>query len=168
MPKKDTVERYLLDGTQMNLIAFIAGTMGFLKEKKVDTKEWASYIGKSFEDSWQAFEGAGADEIMEHLIPLQIQPFGAEVISSKGDYNQAEVILSSLPSKAVLQRFGTTPREILGGFGITQREFAALYDIFKPSAAAAGFQFTHKPGKGSHIIELQRKPSKHKKQRPGA
>lgn len=160
MPKKDTVDRYLLDGAQMNLIAFIAGTMGFLKEKKVDSKEWAAYIGKSFEDSWQAFEGAGADEIMEHLVPLQFQPLGAEVISSKGNYNQAQVTLSSLPSKAVLQRFGTTPREILQGFGITQREFATLYDILKPSASAAGFQFTHKPTKGRHVIELKRKSPK--------
>ena len=103
-----------------------------------------------------SIHGAGADEVMGHLIPLQIQPLGVEVVSSEGDEREVKLVLSSLPPREVLERFGTTPKELLGGFGVSADEFALLYDIFKPAAKAAGFRLTHESHAQGHSLTLEK------------
>ncbi len=144
-----------LAGAQMELTALIAGTMGFLKERGIPISDWTRFIGEKFEDTWAPFEGRSPDEVMEHLLPLQIEPLGADVLSKNGGPQQAEVTLAPLPSRRVLEMFGTTPRELLQGFGVTQKEFSAVYDIHKPAARAAGFQFTHQSHRGQHVMTLK-------------
>ena len=55
MTQEDVVERHLLDGSLMNLMAIMAGTIGFLKERGIETSEWIEFVGKSFVPSWEAF-----------------------------------------------------------------------------------------------------------------
>ena len=156
MTQEEMVERHLFDGSLMNLMAILAGTMGFLKEQGIETSEWIEFVGKSFVSSWEVFHGAGADEVMGHLIPLQIQPLGVEVVSSEGDEREVKLVLSSLPPSDVLERFGTTPEELLDGFGVSAEEFASLYDFFKPAAKAAGFHLTHEPHSQGHSLRLEK------------
>lgn len=148
----------LLDGAQMDLTALVAGTMGFLKEKNIPAREWLTYIGKQFEDSWGGLEGEGVDQVVRHLLPIQIQPLGAEVISSQVSPERAEVVLTTLPSRELLEKFGTTPREILGAFGVTQREYAEVYAMFEAPAEAIGLRFTHRLGRGRQVLQIE-KPS---------
>jgi hypothetical protein len=55
----------------------------------------------------------------------------------------------------VLERFGTTPKELLKRFGLPQREFESIYDSFSPAAKAIGMKFTHhaKDGHKIHVLE---------------
>ena len=93
---------------------------------------------------------------MGHLIPMQIQPLGVEIVSSEGDEREVKLVLSSLPPRDVLERFGTTPEELLDGFGVSAEEFASLYDFFKPAAKAAGFHLTHEPHSKGHLLRLEK------------
>ena len=156
MTEEEMVERHLFNGSLMNLMAFLAGTMGFLKERGIETSEWIEFVGKSFVSSWEVFHGAAADEVMGHLVPLQIQPLGVEVVSSEGDEREVKLVLSPLPPRDVLERFGTTPEELLDGFGVSAEEFASLYDFLKPAAKAAGFDLTHQPHSEGHSLTLEK------------
>ncbi len=154
------VEGYLLDGAQMTVMTLIAGTVGYLKERGISPQSWAAYIGEHFEGSWDAFEGSSATETLENILPIQVESLGAELLSGTGNDDRVEVAVGVLPSRTVLEKFGTTPRELLRGFGITQAEFNIFDDMFKAPASAAGFRFTHKSGRGQHTIVLQRKGRK--------
>jgi hypothetical protein len=57
MPRKGVSRETLLDGAQMELSAFLAGTIGFLKERNIPIKEWVTYIGEMFEGSLDELEG---------------------------------------------------------------------------------------------------------------
>ncbi len=48
MAKEGVPKKVLLDGTQMALSTFLAGTMGFLKERNIPIMEWVSYMGVRF------------------------------------------------------------------------------------------------------------------------
>ena len=52
MAKESVPNKVLLDGAQMTLAAFLACTMGFLKQRKIAIKDWVGYIGAEFEGSW--------------------------------------------------------------------------------------------------------------------
>ena len=71
-------------------------------------REFISYMGDTFKGSWGDLEGRGTDEVMEHLLTLEVLPMGAEVVSSKASPDKAEVTLTQLPPRDVLERFGTT------------------------------------------------------------
>jgi hypothetical protein len=159
MAKKSVSKEVLLDGAQMALSAFLAGTMGFLKERNISIQEWVSYIGEQFEGSLGALEGEEAGRVMEHLLTLQVLPLGAEVISSRATQDKAEVTLTPLPSRAVLEKFGTTPRELLRGFGVSQRDFEAIYAMYEPAAKAIGLRFTHQLKGGQELLSLEPAPS---------
>ena len=156
MEEEQMVERYSLDGAQMMMMSFLAGTMGFLKDNDVSIGDWIRHVGGAFEGSWEAFKGAGADETMGHLIPLLIQPLGVEILSSSGDSDEVKLTMTTLPPRDVLERFETTPEELLDGFGITREEFASIYDLFKPAAEAAGFRFTHGLQGDEHEVTVNR------------
>jgi hypothetical protein len=159
MAKKSVSKEVLLDGAQMALSAFLAGTMGFLKERNISIQEWVSYIGEQFEGSLGDLEGEEAGRVMEHLLTLQVLPLGAEVISSQTTQDKAEVTLTPLPSRAVLEKFGTTPRELLRGFGVSQRDFEAIYAMYEPAAKAIGLRFTHQLKGGQELLSLEPAPS---------
>ncbi|GEM_PF-2165829 len=149
----------LLDGAQMSLSSFLAGTMGFLKAHDIPIEDWVSYMGEQFEDSWGGLEGEGADKIMQHLLALQIRPLGAEVVSSSLTPEKAEVTMDPLPSRGVLEKFGTTPRELLRGFGVTQSEYASVYGMFEPAAQAIGLKWTHRLTRGKQVLRLEATPA---------
>lgn len=67
----------------MCIAATIAGIAGFLKERNIPLKELIAYMGEKFEGSLGDLEGRGADEVVEHLLTLEVLPMGAEVISSQ-------------------------------------------------------------------------------------
>jgi hypothetical protein len=159
MAKESVSKKVLLDGAQMALSAFLAGTMGFLKERNISIQEWVSYIGEQFEGSLGDLEGEEAGRVMEHLLTLQVLPLGAEVTSSQTTEDKAEVTLTPLPSRAVLEKFGTTPRELLRGFGISQRDFEAIYAMYEPAAKAIGLRFTHQLKGGQELLSLEPAPS---------
>lgn len=159
MAKESVSKKVLLDGAQMALSAFLAGTMGFLKERNISIQEWVSYIGEQFEGSLGNLEGEEAGRVMEHLLTLQVLPLGAEVTSSQTTEDKAEVTLTPLPSRAVLEKFGTTPRELLRGFGISQRDFEAIYAMYEPAAKAIGLRFTHQLKGGQELLSLEPAPS---------
>ena len=91
MAQKSVPKQVLLDGAQMALSAFIAGTMGFLKQRGIPIKDWVSYIGEQFEGSMGALEGEDVGKVMEHLLTLEVLPMGAEVLSSQSTQDKAEV-----------------------------------------------------------------------------
>jgi hypothetical protein len=156
MAVKETPKEMLLDGAQMSLSAFIAGTMGFLKQHNIPIKDWVSSIGEQFEGSLGALEGDPVGKVMQHLLSLEILPLGAEVLSSHSTAETAEVEVTLIPSKALLGKFGTTPRELLRGFGVTQREFESILDMFEPAARAIGLKFRHHASDGNESLTLER------------
>lgn len=156
MAKTKVSKEVLLDGAQMALSAFLAGTMGFLKQRNIPVKDWVSFIGEQFEGSLGALEGDDVDKVMEHLLTLEVLPLGTEVLSSKSAPDKAEVTVASLPSRSVLEKFGTTPGELLRGFGVTQRDFASIYVMYEPAARAIGLRFRHQLKAGQELLTLQR------------
>jgi hypothetical protein len=159
MAKESVSKEVLLDGAQMALSGFLAGTLGFLKERNISIQEWVSYIGEQFEGSLGDLEGEKAGRVMEHLLTLQVLPLGAEVTSSQVTRGKVEVKLTPLPSRAVLEKFGTTPRELLRGFGISQKDFETIYAMYEPAAKAIGLRFTHQLKGGQELLSLGPAPS---------
>jgi hypothetical protein len=154
--KKDVPKEMLLDGAQMALAAFIAGTMGFIKQRSIPIKDWLSYIGEQFEGSLGALEGEKVGKVMEHLLALQVLPLGVEVLSSQSTPDKAEATLTSLPSRTVLEKFGTTPRELLRGFGVTRKEFESILSMYEPAARAIGLKFKYQSKDDQEILTLER------------
>ena len=97
-----------------------------------------------------------ADEVMGHLVPLQIEPLGVKVLESSGYSDRVELTLTPLPPTEVLERFGTTPEELMDGFGITGEDMAAVYHFFEPAARAAGFTFTHELRGDQQVVTLSK------------
>jgi hypothetical protein len=155
MAKQSVPKQVLLDGAQMALSGFVAGTLGFLKERNISIREWVSYIGDQFEGSLGDLEGEEASLVMEHLLTLQVLPLGAEVASSQRRAGKAEVTLTPLPSRSLLEKFGTTPREFLGDFGISQKDFESIYGIYEAAAKAIGLRFTHQLKGGQQLLSLE-------------
>src|SRR5512136_289049 len=152
MARKEKVPKeMLLDGAQMSLSAFIAGTMGFLKQQNIPIKDWVSYIGEQFEGSLGELEGEKAGRVMDHLLAL-----GVDILSSQSTPNKAEATLTSLPSRTVLEKFGTTPRELLRGFGVTKKEFESVLSMYEPAAAAIGLKFKYQSKDDQEILTLER------------
>ena len=155
MAKQSIPKQVLLDGAQMALAGFLAGTLGFLKERNISIQEWISYIGEQFEGSLGILEGEEVGRVMEHLLTLQVLPMGAEVNSSRTTDGKVEVKLTPLPSRALLEKFGTTPKELLRGFGLTQKDFEAIYGMYEPAARAIGLRFTHQLKGGEEMLSLE-------------
>ena len=157
MARKEKVPKeMLLDGAQMSLSAFIAGTMGFLKQRNIPIKDWVSYIGEQFEGSLGGLEGEESAKVMEHLLALEVLPLGVDILSSRSTPDKAETRLTSLPSRTVLEKFGTTPRELLRGFGVTKKEFESILSMYEPAAAAIGLKFKYQPKDDQEILTLER------------
>ena len=127
MTNNEVSKEVLLDGAQMIIAASIAGIAGFLKERKIPFKELVEYMGEAFEGSLGDLEGREADEVMEHILTLQVLPLGAEVVSTQSSPDKAEVTLTALPLQKVLEKFGTNPQELLEGFDVTQQEYESIY-----------------------------------------
>ena len=155
MAKVRVPKSVLLDGAQMSSAAFIAGTMGFLKKRKIPIQDWVSYIGKHFEDAWTGLEDNSAAGALQHLIVLEAMPLGAEVRSTELTKTGAEATLTPLPSRAVLGKFGTTPTELLRSFGVTQKDVASLYAMFEPAAKAVGLRYTHELQGRKQVLRLE-------------
>lgn len=158
MARQKVPQSVLLDGAQMSLSALLAGTMGFLKARNIPINDWVSYIGEQFESSLADLEDESAERVMEHLLTLQVLPLGCKVISSRATGEKAEVTLESLSSRTVLEKFGTTPQELLRGFGVTQKEFKSIYAMFEPAAKAIGLRFTHQLKDGKQFLSLELVP----------
>jgi len=158
MAEGNISKEVLLDGAQMTLSAFIAGTMGFLQERNIAIEEWVSYMGEQFSGSLADLEGDEVSSVMGHLLTLQVLPMGAEVISTQGTADKAEATLTPLPSRTVLEKFGTTPRELLRGFGVTQRKFASIFAMYEPAAEAIGLRFTHQLKNNQQLLSLEKAP----------
>lgn len=156
MARNEVSKEVLMDGAQMIIAATIAGIAGFLKERNIPLKELVDYMGDTFEGSLDDLEGSGVDEVMEHLLTLQVLPMGAEVISSKSSPDRAEVTLTTLPPLAVLEKFGTTPAELLEGFDLTQQEYESIFAMYEPAARAIGLRFDHYLRDDQEIISLEK------------
>lgn len=156
MSKTTVSKTVLLDGAQMALAGFYAGALGFFKERDIPIADLVAYIGERFEDSLGELEGDEVNDILGHMLTLQILPMGAEVISSQGTADRAEARLTSLPSRKLLEKFGTTPEELLEGFDITAEEYASLYAMYEPAARAIGLVFKHELKNGEEIVSLER------------
>jgi hypothetical protein len=154
--KKDVPTEILLDGAQMALSAFIAGTMGFLKQQDITIKDWVSYIGEQFEGSLGELKGEEVGRVMEHLLTLEVLPLGVDILSSQSSPDKAEARLTSLPSRTVLEKFGTTPRELLRGFGVTKKEFESILSMYEPAARAIGLKFKYQSKDDQEILTLER------------
>jgi hypothetical protein len=154
--KKDVPREMLLDGAQMTISAFIAGTMGFLKQQNIPIKDWVSYIGEQFEGSLGELEGEEVGNVMGHLLTLEVLPLGADILSSKSTPDKAEARVTSLPSRTVLEKFGTTPRELLRGFGVTKKEFESILSMYEPAAEAIGLKFKYQSKDDQEILTLER------------
>jgi hypothetical protein len=94
--------------------------------------------------------------VMEHLLELQILPLGVEVVSSQSTAEKAEATVTSLPSHKVLEKFGTTPRELLKGFGITKKEFESVLSMYKPATKAIGLKFKYQSKGEQEVLTLER------------
>ena len=154
--KKGVPKEMLLDGAQMSLSAFIAGTMGFLKQQNIPIKDWVSYIGEQFEGSLGELEGEEAGNVMGHILTLEVLPLGVDIVSSQSTPDKAEARLTSLPSRTVLEKFGTTPRELLRGFSVTKKEFESILSMYEPAAAAIGLKFKYQSKDDEEILTLER------------
>lgn len=160
MATKSAQKQVLLDGAQMSFSAFIAGTLGFLKKRNIAVDDWIKYLGNQFDGSLADLEGEDLVSVMEHLVTLQILPMGAEVISSRATSKKAEVRVTPLPNRALLEKFGTTPEELLEGFGVTMQEFSSIYTMYEPAAMAIGLRFQHQLKGDEEILTLERPSAK--------
>ena len=160
MAKEQLSKEVLLDGAQMGLSMVLAGTMGFLKKQDLSIEDWAKYIGEAFEGALGDLEGAPLDTVMEHLLTLDVLPMGVEVVSSESTSRKAEVTVTPLPSRALLKKFGTTPREFLSGFGITKQDLASVYAMYEPAAKSIGLEFRHELTDGRQVLSLKRGPAR--------
>ena len=160
MPEIKVSKEMLLDGAQMTLAATTAAIAGFLKEHDIPIKEFVDYMGESFAGMIGDLEGRGVDEIMQHLLKLEILPMGAEIVSSNMNSDMAEVTLTSLPPEKVLEKFGTTSKELLAGFGVTKREFESCYAMYGPAMKSIGLKFSHHAQDGHEVLTLERKIKK--------
>jgi len=150
----------LQDGAYMSIAATTAGILGFLKEKGIPIKEFVAYFGDKYEDSFSDLEGEPIADVMQHLLMLEILPMGAQIVSTKATKDRAEAVITSLPPKDVLEKFGTTPKELLSGFKVTAREFESMYDTFTPAMEAIGLKFKHAVKEGNEVLTLERAPKK--------
>jgi hypothetical protein len=146
----------LQDGAYMCIAATTAGILGFLKGKGIPMKEFLTYFGERFEESFSEMKDEPVEKVMQHLLMLEILPMGAEVISTKFTKNKAEAVITSLPPKNVLEKFGTTPRELLRGFNVTTKDFESFYDTFVPAMKAIGLSFKHAARDGTEVLTLER------------
>ena len=144
MPKAAVSKEMLLDGAQMCIAGTVAAIAGFLKERKIPISDFTAYMGDRFEG-------------MQHLLALEVLPMGAEVVLTKSSADRAEVTLTTLPPAKVLEKFGTTPKELLRGFGVTQREFESIYDSFAPAAKAIGMKLAHHIKDGQEVLVIEKK-----------
>ncbi len=156
MAKEAVSKEVLLDGAQMQLSVVLAGTMGYLKRHGLSMEDWARYIGEAFEGALGDLQGAPLDTVMEHLLTLEVLPMGAEMVSSELTAGKAKVTVTPLPSRALLKKFGTTPREFLAGFGITQQDLASVYAMYEPAARAIGLEFHHQLTDSHQVLSLKR------------
>ena len=156
MAKAPVSKQVLLDGAQMTIAATMAGIAGFLKERNIPLKEFVSYMGNKFEGTLGSLEGSGADEVMQHLLMLEVLPMGAEVVSDKLGTERADVTLTSLPPRVLLEKFGTTPRQLLRDFRVTQSEYESFYAMYEPAAKAIGLSFKHHANGGQESLILER------------
>ncbi len=163
MAKGSVSKEVLLDGAQMSLAVLLAGTMSYLKKRKMPVKDWVNYIGEQFEGSWEGLRGDKVESVMEHLLTLEVLPLGAEVTSSKSTAGKTEVILTPLSSRKVLKKFGTAPAELLGDLGVTAKEMASIYGMFAPAAAAIGLRFSYELSDGKQMLSLEKAGSTAKK-----
>ncbi len=157
MPELKVSKDMLLDGAQMNLAGTTAAIAGFLKERNIPVKEFVAYMGDNFEGMLGDLEGRGADEVMEHLLKLEVLPMGAEIVSSKMTKEKAEVTVTAIPPKKVLEKFGTSPKDFLDGFGVTKKEFESIFETYAPAAKAIGLKFTHRSEDSQEVLTLERK-----------
>jgi len=155
MAKQTVPEKVLLDGARMSIYALIAGTMGFLKKNKIPIKNWISYIGDQFDGSLADLEGEDKATVLEHLLTLQLMPLGVEVLNSRATRQKAEATVTSLPAEKILEKFGTTPKEMLKGFGITPQDFDNIFDMHVPAAKSIGLKLAHSSSGGKKIITLE-------------
>lgn len=160
MGKQSVAKEVLLDGAQMSLSTLIAGTMGFLKKRRIPIKDWVRYIGEEFEGSWGGLQGEKPQVVLEHLLTLEVLPLGVEAKSSEATPKKAEVTLTTLPSRAVLKKFGTTPGELLEGFGVTPEEMASFYAMYEPAAKAIGLKFAHRLAGGKQVLSVERQAAR--------
>ncbi len=160
MAAKSISKQVLLDGAQMSILALIASTMGFLKEQNIAIDDWIKYVGNQFDGSLADLEGEDVASVMEHLLTLQILPMGPDVISSQATSKKAEVKVTPLPSRTLLDKFGTTPEELLEGFGISMQEFASVYKMYEPAAEAIGLRFRHKLKGNEELLTLEKPTAK--------
>lgn len=156
MAKIVVTKDVLLDGAQMFIASTVTGIIGFLKEREIPVKEFIAYMGEKFEGSLEELEGRGAGETMEHLLALGLLPMGAEVISKQLSPDKAEVTITQLPPQAVLEKFGTTPKELLSGFGVTQKEYESLYAMWEPAVKAIGLKFKYHTKNGQEVLSLEK------------
>ena len=155
-------KQVLLDGAQMSITATITAVAGFLKEHNIPFKEFVTYMGNKFEGSFGDLDGRGADEVMGHLLTLEVLPMGVEVISSQMSGERAEVTLTSLPPREVLGKFGTTPKMLLEDFGVAKGEYESIYESYEPALKAIGFKFKHHSKDNHEILTLERTINKAK------
>jgi len=160
MVKKSISKQVLLDGAQMSFAAMIAGTLSFLKKRNIAIDDWIKYIGNQFDGSLADLEGEEVSSVMEHLVTLQILPMGAEVISSQATSEKAEVKVTPLPGRALLEKFGTTPEELLEGFGVSMQEFASIFAMYEPAAKAIGLRFQHQLKGNEELLTLEHAAAK--------
>lgn len=146
----------LLDGAQMVLAALVAGTVGFLKRNNIPVKDWVSYIGERFGGAWSDLYGEDVDQVMQHLLALQVLPLGVEVISSELAPEKATVSVTPFPSPTLLAKFGTTPLQLLRGFGVTQKELSSIYGMHESAAEAIGLRLTYELKGGKQLLNLER------------
>jgi hypothetical protein len=156
MVKEEVSKGVMLDGAQMGLSMVMAGTIGFLKKHKMPIEDWARYIGESFEGAMGDLEGAPLSTVMEHLLTLEVLPMGVQVVSSESTSRKAEVTLTTLPSRDILKKFGTTPSEFLSGFGITKQDMSFVYTMYEAAANAIGLQFNHELTDNHQVLSLKR------------
>lgn len=62
-----------------------------------------------------------------------------------------------------MKKFGTTPAELLGDFGVTAKEMASIYGMFAPAAKDIGLLFSYELSNGKQILSLEKAGSKAKK-----
>ena len=155
MPKTkvDVPQEMLLDGARMLMTGMTAGTMGFLKGARHSYQRVGRLYRRKVRGLTRRSGGRAAGKVMEHLLALEILPMGVEMISSDVTDGKADVKVTSLPSQAVLEKFGTTPRELLSGFGVTQREMSTIFAMYEPAAKAIGLRFSHELKNGKQVIQ---------------
>jgi hypothetical protein len=134
----------VLQQAKANAQALSLVTLGYIKEKRLPTDEFWSFVGEKFTLGWDSLKGKGARAAMR-IFALNMVSVGGTLESLSGDEARAEAIIADWPSPDLLQ-----------AFGVSRDDVDRMYVVFEPIADLLGLRYEwHRQGDRVTLVLAQ-------------